>query len=855
LGKRNIILIFCLCVGILISVGVYSYQSASQYKSATEWVNHTQEVIGETQSVILNIQSVESSQRGYVITGERKFLETYDSSIKNAEEFYSKVRFLTSDNASQQVLLDTILPVFKSKLAFVNKVIKTRSENGYDAAYKLIATNIGENLMNNFKSLFDRFINNEKTLLNNRLVTAEKGFTRTKNIIVTSILLTVAIFLLAFSFFIRDYNRRMHSEILVHESELRIKKFMESLPLGVFVLNADGNAFYSNKKSQEILGKGIVQSHSAEELPEIYKAYVAGTDTLYPGEQQPIARALRGEKDLCVEDMEIHKNGIRIPLRINATNITDAQGKIEFAMAVFEDVTDIREFEKKRIEAKKLAEQSSVLKETFLANMSHEIRTPMNAILGFTELLLKKDLDTEEKEFVRIIKSSGDSLLRIINDILDVSKIESGIMSFEEHPLCVSEMFTSINIILSLKAKEKGLQLSFLCESSVPNIVLGDPTRLTQILINLIGNSIKFTNTGSIKITAKVVKQENNLLHTLFSITDTGIGIAEDKTDLIFERFRQAESHTTRSYGGTGLGLSIAKQLVELQGGEINVKSTLGSGTTVTFMLPLKKAEESLSYHKENSDEIDMKTLSEKKILLVEDNPINIKFIRSLFEQFNIIPDQAENGRIAVEMLRKLNYDLVLMDIEMPEMNGYEATTIIRNELKINVPIIAMTAHALAGESEKCLRLGMNAYISKPLKEQILFNKMFSLINKSPSLDRSLPVNKLINLDFLVESMRGKKDVIRETLDMYLSQMAVDSIVLRDAVAEMNFPLIKQYSHRMKSTVSLVGITELEKILDELESLSIQKQGEMKIRSLHDSFVQLEKMAADQISAEKVNYS
>jgi signal transduction histidine kinase/CheY-like chemotaxis protein len=378
-------------------------------------------------------------------------------------------------------------------------------------------------------------------------------------------------------------------------------------------------------------------------------------------------------------------------------------------------------------EAKEKAEESTKLKEAFLANMSHEIRTPMNAIIGFSDILSKGKLEEKEKEYIRIIKSAGENLLTIINDILDISKIEAGMMTFEEHTFSVKDIFKSLNVMLMGKAKEKGLELLFICDEDVPDSLLGDPTRLTQIIINLAGNSIKFTQKGEIIVRAKVLKKENEDTLLEFSVKDTGIGIPADKIQHIFERFRQAESHTTRKYGGTGLGLSIAKQLVELQGGKLSVTSEFKAGSMFVFNIPYKKSIEVLHEAEDTGEKFNMDQLRKLNILLVEDNQLNVKLILSLFSEYGLVLQVAENGSIGIEKLRENKFDIVLMDMEMPVMNGYEAATIIRNEMKNSIPIIAMTAHAMAGEKERCLSLGMNDYISKPINANLLFEKIYDL--------------------------------------------------------------------------------------------------------------------------------
>ncbi|MBC7863353.1 MAG: response regulator, partial [Bacteroidia bacterium] len=359
---------------------------------------------------------------------------------------------------------------------------------------------------------------------------------------------------------------------------------------------------------------------------------------------------------------------------------------------------------------------------------------------GFSDLLSKRELGEQEKEYVRIIKSAGENLLTIINDILDISKIEAGMMTFEENNFSVKEIFNSLNIMLMGKAKEKNLELVFTYDKGVPDSVMGDPTRLTQIIINLTGNAIKFTKKGKVEVNVKVLKNntpedENILLE--FSVKDTGIGISQDQIEHIFERFRQAESHTTRKYGGTGLGLSIAKQLIELQGGKLSVKSEFKVGSAFSFFIPYKKSESAeIGLLPEIAGKkYDMEKLSKLNILLVEDNQLNVMLILSLFSEKNLRLQVAENGSVCIEKLKEANgstlfsagFDIILMDMEMPVMNGYETTTTIRKELKSKIPIIAMTAHAMPGERERCLGLGMNDYISKPINANLLFEKIYDL--------------------------------------------------------------------------------------------------------------------------------
>lgn len=552
----------------------------------------------------------------------------------------------------------------------------------------------------------------------------------------------------------------------------------------------------------------------------------------------------------------IRKDGTRITVELMLSPLRNKDKEIFAYIGIAKDITQQKKLQDDLIKAKQVAEESVILKEAFLANMSHEIRTPMNAIIGFTDLLLKRNLQATEIDYVQTIKKSGENLLRIINDILDVSKIDSGMMEFEEHPISIKEIFSSLNIMLSQKAKEKNLRLEFRYDEHLPGTVLGDPTRLTQIILNLVGNAIKFTKTGGVFVFARLIREEWKGYEIEFAVKDTGIGIPEEKLKSVFERFSQAESHTTRNYGGTGLGLSIAKQLVTLQGGMMTVESKIGEGSVFSFKLYFKKTDKIYTTHQSNQEALDVERLSKLNILLVEDNPINIKFVISLFADYRIQTGVAENGKIALEKMKANSYDLILMDIEMPEMNGYETTSIIRHTLKSEVPIIAMTAHAMAGEQDKCLALGMNDYISKPINANLLFEKMLQAVSSS-SLDVKDQTHKarVTNLDFLVESVGGKKDVIRETIDIFLSQVPEDLAILNEAIKGGDFQRIKNYAHKMKSTASLIGMQELAPVLAEMETLGAAKKEIEKIRELSKPLNELCEQGIDEMEQERLNYT
>ncbi len=397
--------------------------------------------------------------------------------------------------------------------------------------------------------------------------------------------------------------------------------------------------------------------------------------------------------------------------------------------AVLEEKNLLIEAEKEK------AKSSEKAKQQFLASMSHEIRTPMNAIKGMTDILLRREPQQHQLSYLNAIKESSNSLMIIINDILDISKIEAGKIDLEEIPFSLLDVIGTVNTIMLFKAEEKGLQLKTNIEKDIATLVIGDPTRLLQILLNLVSNSIKFTEKGTITIQLKFEQKESAQIIAKFCISDTGLGIEEDRLEKIFNSFEQANSDTTRKFGGTGLGLSISRKLVEIQEGKIWAESKKGKGSQFYFTLPYF-----ISDSKENSstNEIGVNSgnyaeqLKGIKVLLVEDNAFNAIVAQEELEDAieNVTVTVAENGSIAVEQLNLGDFDVVLMDVQMSIMNGYEATRAIREQTdkKSKIPIIAMTANVLKEEIENCFEAGMNDFIGKPFDTQELIQKIFKLI-------------------------------------------------------------------------------------------------------------------------------
>ncbi|PXY43304.1 GAF domain-containing hybrid sensor histidine kinase/response regulator [Flavobacterium hydrophilum] len=469
------------------------------------------------------------------------------------------------------------------------------------------------------------------------------------------------------------------------------------------------------------------------------------------------------------------------------------------------------ELSTKNIELKtqrKIAERAVLAKDSFLANMSHEIRTPLNAIIGFTDLLTQTKLDDRQRDYIDSVQLAGDNLLIIINDILDLSKIESGNLTIDAQPFNLRKTLKHVYNLLKVKVPS-AVEFNLFLDADLPETIIGDQGRLNQILVNLIGNSLKFTEEGEVTVSVKNVAETEDHYSIKFSVKDTGIGIPEKKLKTIFERFTQAEESTTRRFGGTGLGLNIVKQLIELQNSEIHVKSRQGYGSEFFFVLDYKKANDI-----EAEDETLLgEDLGKLKILLCEDNALNQKLAKNVIHNFGFELDIAENGQEGIDLLSKNEYDLVLMDLQMPVKDGYQTTEYIRNEMKLAIPIIAITAHSLIGEQERCYNVGMDAYVPKPFKQAMLLEAIKSVLNK----DIKLPVKRKIDLSFLDEMSCGDANFIQEMIHLFIEKIPNEVAQLEEAFNRNDLDSVKKLAHNMKSSFDIFMLEDLSHCLSVIE--------------------------------------
>jgi PAS domain S-box-containing protein len=512
---------------------------------------------------------------------------------------------------------------------------------------------------------------------------------------------------------------------------------------------------------------------------------------------------------------------INYPLTIKDHKLTDVlfngsvykneEGKVLGAVVVARDITEQKRISTELTLAKTAAENAVKAKQQFLSNMSHEIRTPMNAIIGFTKVILKTDLSAKQKEYLMAIKMSGDSLIVLINDILDLAKVDAGKMSFEQSPFKMEMSIGAMLHLFETKIQEKNLVLIKNYDSRIPDVLLGDSVRLHQVIMNLLSNAVKFTHKGSIEVSVELLAQNTEQVTIQFSVTDTGIGISPDKIDSIFENFQQATSKTARLFGGTGLGLAIVKQLVEPQGGVITVKSEIGVGSTFSFVLDFQKTKEDVEVETIIL-ELDS-NLKNIKVLVVEDMALNQLLMKTLLDDFGFECDIAANGKIAIDKLSQAtdnnHYDIVLMDLQMPEMNGFEATEHIRNVLKSQIPIIALTADVTTVDEDKCRAVGMNDYIAKPVDERLLYSKIVSLIQKTPISTAPEGIKKVrrIDLDYLSQRTKNNPALMAEMITLYLEQTPPLVVAMKQSLYDKNWGLLQSAVHKMIPSFAIMGIS------------------------------------------------
>jgi len=587
----------------------------------------------------------------------------------------------------------------------------------------------------------------------------------------------------------------------------------------LFTISPDGKITDLNEASARVTGVPREQMIGSD-----FFDYFTEPDKARQAYQQVFVKGFIVDFPLTITDGEL------IDVLCNGSVYKDERGNVLGVVIVARDITDqkriatelteaivfaelavgIAEEAKLKAESAKLVAETAVkAKQQFLSNMSHEIRTPMNAIIGFTKVLLKTDTSTKQKEYLQAIKMSGDALIVLINDILDLAKVDAGKMIFEQTPFKMAVSIAAMLHLFEPKIREKNLALIKEYDTSIPEVLVGDPVRLHQVILNLVSNAVKFTNKGKITVSVRLVNEDDAKARIEFAVRDTGIGIPKEKTIQIFDNFQQASSGTSRLYGGTGLGLAIVKQLIEGQDGTINVESKLNEGSVFSFVLDFLKTKANA----QNEDALlelnpEIKNI---KVLVVEDIALNQLLMKTLLDEFGFQCEIADNGLIAIEKLRVNTFDIILMDLQMPEMNGFDATEYIRHTMKSLIPIIALTADVTTADLDKCKAVGMNDYIAKPVDEKVLYSKIAGYVSKPLSsnvisITEQTEALKYTDLDYLIRRTKANPVLMMEMISLYLEQTPPLISVMKKSWKEKNWSILYSAVHKMIPSFAIMGI-------------------------------------------------
>lgn len=499
--------------------------------------------------------------------------------------------------------------------------------------------------------------------------------------------------------------------------EEKFRNIIENMNLGILEVDNNDIIQYANNTFSAISG------FSLEELKgkNAHKLFTKKSDEKII--KEILNERIKGETGNYEVTVYTKSGDERIWFISGAPNYND-RGEIIGSIGVHLDITERKKLEKALEKARDKAQEASKTKELFLANMSHEIRTPLNIILGMTRLIKKENLNERLVEYVNHSQYAANHLLAIINDILDISKIEFGEMKLQLNPFNLYSLSNAIESIFTPNAEEKGLNFNYSISDNISNTLIGDDLRVRQVLINLIGNSIKFTDTGYVSLNVILLKENEETQTISFEIKDSGIGMSEEFINHIFDKFSQEANKANRKYAGTGLGMAICRDLLALMNSQLKIESFRGRGTTISFDIEFKKSINNSSLPLTKISNLELNNISSKKVLLVEDNKINRLIAGKSLEILGCTFEEAINGIEAIEILKNQSFDLILMDIQMPDMDGVEATKIIRQEMKITTPIVALTANVFKQDLDSYIAVGMNDFIIKPFDEENFFEKV-----------------------------------------------------------------------------------------------------------------------------------
>lgn len=775
LTQRHIITGSAIALVTLFVVILLGFKSLDQARDSSNWVNHTFAVISKIQKLQSGINELGTSQRGFILTSQERHLNNFNSIRPDVTFLIEHIRNLTIDNSSQQERLQKL----ESKLSYLLEVYHRNIELVKKGHPEKAADNVksgkAEDVISEVRTLISEMIAQEEDLITHRLKKEKEDNNLSNLLILGGSSFSFIMVLIAAILVSRELRRRNAVQSSLNKTSAIQKAILDSAAFALIAVDTEGKVTLFNPAaekllgytSEEVLGKSISTFHMESEITEMSQELSERFGvTVKPDFETFTYRANRGIIEVD-QWMLIRKDGKAIPVNLSMTSQKTFDGEIQGYLGIAYDITQQLEYEKTIIEAKEQAIAGTQAKSEFLANMSHEIRTPMNAIMGMAELLNESDLDEEQKKYVEVFTRAGESLLNIINDILDLSKIEAGHFELDMAPFSLSNVIEKSSEIMALKAHQKKLELAVDMENGLHDHFIGDGNRIRQIILNLLGNAIKFTKKGEILLKITGNKKEHDLTEVIIEVTDTGIGMTEEQLNMLFERFNQLDSSITKEYGGTGLGLNITKRLVELMNGKIEVQSTFGKGSKFTVRLILKEDEEP-------AFNVTTVSLKNKKVLIVDDTKTNRYILRKILDFQGAVTEEASDGEKGLEKIQEANrtgmpYDLVLLDCRMPGMDGFTvAEKVQRTETK--GPLIMMlTSDNRPGDLQKSKELGLKSYLVKPVLRNELMLEISRIMQKVETQKTELKASQETKTDInlkilLVDDNEENRLVIRSFL-------------------------------------------------------------------------------------------
>ena len=817
LSTRALNIFFFIALLLLVSAFVYSYFNIQGLRSANHWVNHTNKVFLNLESIHSDIKNAESGVRGYALTKDAIHLEQQEVAREDIKNQLHIIDSLISDNPQQQLYIDTLKAYLNERFFLFNSLINLTNSNA-DQTEIITLIQKGQVSTEQVNSIIELMKQEEKRLLISRTNTAETLNKNAPVMIVLSGILGFLVLISSYYFILLDIKQRR--EIV---KELKIKNTLleyaqQLTQMGTFEYFIDKqetswsnemyNIFEVNKNinpAPDFIDSLIIDADPDKVLKRRNEIFEPNQS--YSHEFK--IRTSTGTEKFLISNGYVTKESSGLVMHGAIIDITSLK-KAELSALQQQDLMRI---------AKEKAESASQFKTRFLSNMSHEIRTPINAILGFTNILNKQELTTEQKMLLKNISISGELLLKLIGNILDISKIEEGKVSIEKKSFHLKEIIRSVLSPFQHTASEKDLDFRLIIDDKIPDYLIGDPQRISQVLVNIIGNALKFTSHGGILVQIQFIKDEDAVYYIEFSVTDTGIGIQPDKQEEIFESFTQANDSISVNYGGSGLGLSIVKEIIHLMDGTINVQSPVyindrdkGYGTRFFFVLPFNLGEKTIET---DVTKISIKPFPKKvTVLVADDNEMNRQLAAYTLQSLGCTYEIVENGLQAINKVSAYNYDIILMDMQMPVCDGLQATEQLRHN-KVKTPIIGLTANVFQEDINSCLEAGMNAHLGKPYTEEDLYTIIDTWVFKNAIQDKFTPVYS--NFDFIEKLSKNSVSIYREMLEMFQKQNAQLLQEITTALDKKDPAAIDFSLHQYKSCVRILSIDKLASLITKIE--------------------------------------